>query len=339
MDLSIALAPTPETPSQIALAEQLGYSRAWVFDTPALQLDVWMTLAIAATRTTRIGLGPGVFVPSLRHPMVTATAIAHLCSLAPGRVRVGVGAGRTGRRALGQKALRWSDMVQHIRQTQGLLAGEIVEIDAGASQMLHWPGHAPERPIDVPWQIAVAGPKGLATARELGMGVFTSRPMGGPEYAGFPSITALVGGTVLRSGEALDDPRVLASAGPVVAVAYRGLYERGGLDKLPSMPNGARYVELLEALPAATRHLHLHPGHLTQLNDIDREIVDAEAIKSATLLHTAEEVPAWVASLEAMGVTEIAFMPAGNIESELESLAAAFPFVQREPHQESSWKK
>jgi hypothetical protein len=56
MDISCAFPPVPETPEHIALAERLGYRRAWVYDTPALQLDVWATLARAAERTRRIEL-------------------------------------------------------------------------------------------------------------------------------------------------------------------------------------------------------------------------------------------------------------------------------------------
>ena len=67
---------------------------AWVYDTPALQLDCWMTLALAAARTSRIRLGPGVMIPSLRHPMVTASAIATLVSLVgESRVIIGIGTG------------------------------------------------------------------------------------------------------------------------------------------------------------------------------------------------------------------------------------------------------
>ena len=53
MKISAAFPPVPVTPEHIALAEALGYSTAWVYDTPALQLDCWMTLALAATRTRR----------------------------------------------------------------------------------------------------------------------------------------------------------------------------------------------------------------------------------------------------------------------------------------------
>jgi 5,10-methylenetetrahydromethanopterin reductase len=101
MDISCAFATSSDTPSQVELAETLGYKRAWLYDSPALYPDVWMILNRCAERTSRIGLGPGVLVPSLRHPMVNAAAIAELTSQAPGRVAVAIGSGFTGRMALG----------------------------------------------------------------------------------------------------------------------------------------------------------------------------------------------------------------------------------------------
>src|SRR3954451_14734258 len=95
MDLTIscAFATSAATPDHIVLAEQLGYERAWCYDSPALYPDVWMTLALAAARTERIGLGPAVLVPALRHPMTNAAAIATLCELAPDRVAVAMAPG------------------------------------------------------------------------------------------------------------------------------------------------------------------------------------------------------------------------------------------------------
>jgi 5,10-methylenetetrahydromethanopterin reductase len=37
MKISAAFPPVPATPEHIVLAEKLGYSTAWVYDTPALQ--------------------------------------------------------------------------------------------------------------------------------------------------------------------------------------------------------------------------------------------------------------------------------------------------------------
>src|SRR3954453_5569371 len=59
MEVSCAFPTALDSPDNIALAEQLGYARAWVYDTAQQSPDVWMTLALAAERTERIGLGPG----------------------------------------------------------------------------------------------------------------------------------------------------------------------------------------------------------------------------------------------------------------------------------------
>src|SRR5688500_763286 len=88
MQISCAFATSLSTPEHIAEAERLGYRRAWCYDSPVLYPDVWAILALAAGRTGRIGLGPGVLVPNLRHPMANAAAIAMLAAMAPGRVSV-----------------------------------------------------------------------------------------------------------------------------------------------------------------------------------------------------------------------------------------------------------
>jgi len=101
MHVSCAFPTTMSSPDDIRIAEEIGYERAWLYDTPQQSPDVWMALALAAERTTRIGLGPGVLVPNLRHPMTNAAATATLAGLAPGRVAVSFGTGFTGRRAMG----------------------------------------------------------------------------------------------------------------------------------------------------------------------------------------------------------------------------------------------
>ena len=150
MEVSCAFPTALDSPDNIALAERMGYDRAWVYDTPQQSPDVWMTLALAAERTERIGLGPGVLVPSLRHPMVNAAATATLAALAPGRVAISFGTGFTGRRAMGYRAIPWSYMKDYLLAYRGLLRGEVVEWEGARMQMLHPDGHAPARPVDVP---------------------------------------------------------------------------------------------------------------------------------------------------------------------------------------------
>ena len=323
MKISAAFPPVPETTDHIELAEELGYDTAWVYDTPALQLDVWMTLALAAARTERIKLGPGVLIPSLRHPMVTAAAIAHLVSLVGGdRVVIGAGTGFTGRRAMGQKPLKWAEFPDMIATVQALLRGETVEIDGRPAAMLHWPGQAPSRPIEVPWILGVNGPRGLAAAAEMGCGVFTSRPRPDADYGGIEDVVLLGFGTILEDGETIHSARVIETAGPGVSVAYHAFLEQRDA-RLEGLPNAARFLELAEAVPEPERHLQLHAGHLTHLNDIDREVVTGDSMFVAPLVQPAEAMPAALEGLAAQGVTEVAFQPMGDIERELRAFATA----------------
>lgn len=323
MKISCAFPPVPETPDHIVLAEELGYETAWVYDTPALQLDCWMTLALAAVRTNRIRLGPGVLIPSLRHPMTTAAAIATLVGLVgQERVIVGAGTGFTGRRAMGQKPLSWKHFPDMVGQIQGLLRGEDVIVDGKPTRMLHWPGQAVERPIEVPWILGVNGPRGLQAAADADCGVFTSRPRQDADYSQISDVILLGFGTILDEHEDMSSQRVIDTAGPGVAVAYHAFLEQQD-PRLDGFPNAERFLELATALPEETRHLDLHAGHLTKLNEIDRQVITGQALSMLALTCTAEELPGRIERLAQQGVTEVSFQPMGDIERELTAFAAA----------------
>src|SRR5436853_1213593 len=127
MKISCAFHSGPDAVDYIVEAEQLGYERAWLYDTPALNGDIWMIAALAAARTSRIGLGPAVIVPNLRHPLTQASAIATLEQLAPGRAVAAIGTGFTGRMAMGKKPLTWTYTRRYIEQVRALLRGDTVE--------------------------------------------------------------------------------------------------------------------------------------------------------------------------------------------------------------------
>jgi 5,10-methylenetetrahydromethanopterin reductase len=325
LDISAAFPPGRDTPEHVALAESLGYRRAWLYDSPALYHDVWMTLARCVDRTDTIGLGPAVLVPSLRHPMVNAAAIATLEELAPGRVAVAIGAGFTGRHVLGQRAMRWTDVKEYVQVLQALLRGEVTEWDGRPIQMVHPHGFGAARPIEVPILLGADGPRGTAVAEELDLGVFAAAI---PNAAADGRRHALLQfGTVLDQNEQTEDPRVVEAAGPAVVVALHGLYERGGAAAVDGLPGGGTWREAVEALPDDRRHLAIHAGHLVELSDRDRAALAAGTtalIPAFTLTGTPADVRQRIESLEGQGVTEIAYQPAGpDIPRELTAFAEA----------------
>jgi 5,10-methylenetetrahydromethanopterin reductase len=320
LDVSCAFATSLDTPEHVRVAEELGYRNAWLYDSPALYPDVWVTLALAAERTSRIGLGPGVLVPSLRHPMTNAAAIAQLVSMAPGRVQVAIGSGFTGRMTFGQRPLPWKYVRAYIAALKGLLRGEQVEWDGRMIAMMHPEGFAPARPIDVSIIVGAAGPKGFAAAAELADGVFvTSVPEGLPADS---RCIVLSFGTVLGDGEDPGSERVLAAAGHGAAVGLHAMYDRG-IDT-SRIPEGAEWQAAMNAIPENERHLKLHDLHLIGVSEHDRPLVTGDFIRASGAARTAEEWAARLRQLESAGATEIAYQPAGpDIPGELRRFAQA----------------
>lgn len=320
LEISCAFATQMATPDHVVLAEQLGYRRAWLYDSPALYPDVWVQLCRAAERTSRIGLGPGVLIPSLRHPMTTTAAIATLVDLAgPERVHIGVGSGFTGRFTLGQKPLRWAYVGDWVRTVRGLLRGEIVTWEGAKMQMLHPTGFGAARPVDVPFLLAVAGPKGIATAAEVADGVFLG---GAPPRPGGGRQVVLQFGTVLDDGELPGDERVIEAAGHGAAVAYHFTHENG-MD-VTQLPGGQQWLDAYADVPADERHLAIHDLHLVGVNDRDRPLITGDLIAALGGCYDTGRLREMLAGYEANGATEVAYQPAGpDIPRELEAFITA----------------
>jgi 5,10-methylenetetrahydromethanopterin reductase len=324
MKISAQFATSLQSPAHIAVAEELGYDRAWLFDTPHESPDVWMMLTLAAARTATIGLGPGVLVPTLRHPMVNASATAALAALAPGRVAVAFGTGFAGARALGAAPASWSYLREYVQAFRGLLSGARVWWQGNRIQMMHPDGHAPRRPIDIPLLISALGPKGAAVASEVADGLFTVN--GQTRYAAQFAWAALgVHGTVLADGESLHSARVQAAAGPGNALAYHAAYEFGG--EVTKLPAGDVWLDTVNQTPLHDRHLAVHDQHLVALNRADAAAWAAgswKAIGQTTLTGTANEIGRRVSDLAAEGITEIIYQPTGSdITGELEAFHTA----------------
>ncbi len=318
LQISCAFPPGPDVVEHARVAEELGYERVWLYDSPALYPDVWVTLAQVAQHTERVAIGPAVLVPGLRHPLTQASAIATLEAIAPGRVVVAIGTGFTGRMALGQKAMRWTDTRNYIAAVRGLLEGEAMVIDGAIVKMIPPDGYLPKRPLSVPILVAANGPKGFAVAHELGDGVMSIFG----SYPEFPWCALLAFGTVLDPGESPDSERAYGAAGPALTVVYHGMYESDP-ELVDSLPGGREWRAALELIPSHTRHLALHEDHIVGVTERDRPLLSGEGLTAFTWTGEADVLRARLDATAEAGTTEILYAPIGpDVPRELRAFMA-----------------
>jgi 5,10-methylenetetrahydromethanopterin reductase len=310
MKISIGVPPGPQARALAIRAEALGYDRIWLYDSAAIYEDIWVHLGLIAEATERIGLGTAVLVPNLRHVMTTASAIATIDRLAPGRLACAIGTGYTARLVLGKRALPWKFVREYVLQLRALLSGGVVAIDGEVCQMIHRPELAEARPIDVPILLSAFGPKGIAITKEIADGWMGISPP--PER--FDWSVQLVNGTVLAPGESASSQRVVDSVGPWQVGAYHITWETNPAG-LPTIPGGAAWLEKIESeRPERERHLAVHSGHCSHLNDADRLALSAFGadIPWHGWVGEAEDLRKRAEASAEAGTTEILYTPAGD---------------------------
>jgi 5,10-methylenetetrahydromethanopterin reductase len=151
--------------ADVRRAETLGWDAALQPDSQLRRRDTYVLLAAAARATDRITLGPLLANPVNRHPTVTASSIATIDELAPGRVLLGWGVGDTAVRLAGLKPARVAELEASTRLMRSLLDGDAVEV--GAARPARLPHHRP-----VPIWVAAGGPRTLRMAGGVADGVF-----------------------------------------------------------------------------------------------------------------------------------------------------------------------
>jgi 5,10-methylenetetrahydromethanopterin reductase len=333
VNYGINLATSADSWKVVKRAEELGYTRAWFYDTQLLNADVFVAMGAAAVQTSRIRLATGVLIPSNRIAPVAASALASLNALAPGRVDFGVSTGFTARRTMGLGPVKLDDMREYIRIVRGLLAGET----------LQWTFERKRRTIrllspelgvinvrdPIPLHISALGPRGRALTAELGADWITAT--GNMDHArhaiaamqdawrkaGVDPVTrvatAFTGGCVLKTGEAADSPRARAQAGPHAMVALHNMVEAAEFGNMgrgvpPALaPLLERYREIYAKYePADARYLANHRGHLMVLRPEEHEVCTADLIRTLTLTATKAELQERLRALGKAGYTHFA---------------------------------
>jgi 5,10-methylenetetrahydromethanopterin reductase len=162
--------------------EAAGWHGMFVVDSQNLSGDPYVALALAATVTSRLGLGTGVTNSITRHAAATATAITSVHRLSNGRAVLGIGRGDSALAHLGRAPARLKQFGRYLEQLQAYLRGQAVpfeEIDtptewAPPMSELHLHDAPPSSRIGwiadglqngetkVPLEVAASGPKVIA---------------------------------------------------------------------------------------------------------------------------------------------------------------------------------
>lgn len=159
--------------------EAAGWDGMLVVDSQNLSGDPYVSLALAASATKRIGLGTGVTNSVTRHAAATATAITSVNRVSNGRAVLGIGRGDSALAHLGRAPARLAQFERYLRQLQTYLAGEAVSFeeidipydvappmselqlhDAPAASRIGWIADGAKVPVEV----AASGPKVIAIA-------------------------------------------------------------------------------------------------------------------------------------------------------------------------------
>lgn len=322
MELGCLFAPTVQTPDHIALAEELGYERAFVYDSPTFLADPWITLALAAARTSRIRLGVAAMTPRLRHVVATAGALATLHAHAPGRVEAVLGSGFTAQLMLGQRPVPWAEVERYAVALRALLAGREVRWDGALTGLKHGARTQITPAPGIPLYLAAHGPRGYGAAKRAGDGIVTnlSHRGGNPPPPDMSRVQVLYYGTVLDAGETCGDPRVVSAAGPYAAFQLH----LGELGVAGDTAECAAFGKALAEIADDRRHLELHRAHLLDLTDLDRPFVTGELIARTTSTGTPEQVRGWVSDIAGEGARGVLYGPMGDdIPRELRAFADA----------------
>ena len=302
--------PLSELVDLVKLAEDVGFEYAWITD-HYNNKNVYETLALIASATETIKMGPGVTNPYVRSPAISASAIATIDEISEGRATFGIGPGdKATFDALG---IEWTKPVSTIKAAiadiNTLLAGDKTE---GGAQL----GGAKAVQEHIPIYMGAQGPKMLETAGEIADGVLINASNPKDYEAAMPMIKK---GLAAAGGDKSFD------VGAYTATSI-------GPDS-DAAKNAAKIVVAFIAAgsppPVIERH-GLPEGFNTKMGDFLAKgdfggaigAVTDEALDAFSVCGTPEEFIPKIEGLAEMGVTQyVAGSPVGkNVEESIKLL-------------------
>ena len=139
--------------------DEFGFGRVWTVDSQMLWQDSYVYGTSILAQTENIVWGTAVSNPVLRHYSVSASAVATLDDLHPGRAILGIGRGDSAVRTLGYRPMPTAEIEGTLRKTRKLLDGVVVDED-GSDVYLRWKQDHGR----IPLMYAATGPTNLRIA-------------------------------------------------------------------------------------------------------------------------------------------------------------------------------
>lgn len=339
MDVGICVGAQISDIDYIVMAEELGYDSAWVADSQMIWSDVYATLALAASKTSRIKLGPGVAVAGTRIAPVTASAIASINEIAPGRVFLGLGTGHTAMRTMGHDQMPLREFKDYARVVRDLLDGKntawthngrtqdvaLMHQGRGYYRLepripIHISGFGPQTQR---WAGAWADSLVTAGCRPAVIAAAAANVRDGAARAGRTltkdfEMSSLVNSIVLEPGESLETERAIDETGSMVTSALHYAWEvakepkRDLSNASPAFADvWQEYCDYVEAMPvpAVSRYQAVHMGHCSFTLDEERRFVTPKAIQASNLWGTPEQIVTQIHELERAGLTRLLLLP------------------------------
>ncbi len=158
--------PVAELMGTIRLAEEAGFDTIAIPESFTLYRDSMMTLSLAAGVTEKATLSTSVTSFVNRDPIGLAGSMRTLNELAPGRVRLGIGAGDSAAFLTGRRPTRTAELRDGIELINGLLDGQTMDV-RGTEVTLQDPGGR------VPIYLAADGPRNIDLAVAIADGIIT----------------------------------------------------------------------------------------------------------------------------------------------------------------------
>jgi 5,10-methylenetetrahydromethanopterin reductase len=166
LELYLRSYPAPDgMREQAAAVEGDGWDGLLFTDTQNLSMDVFASLYLAASITSRLKVGTAVTNLVSRHPAVVASAFATLHHVSKGRAHLGVGRGDTALELVGVKPPTTRQFEVQLEHLQSYLRGDSVDIDGLESRISWLPLEGESK---VPVDVFGSGPRVIDVGARLG---------------------------------------------------------------------------------------------------------------------------------------------------------------------------